>query len=171
MSGCHNVSCQRQHLRPPPAFLPAAWEGLFLEQIGAIRAREATFIRRMARVKACNMGLSYAIAPLVSCRHECRVCVLVKCIPRSCAVALNATASSASAPSPLRPQSALAAFGVARATSPGRLTVPNVFFALALLALPKLYRAEFFVHAVRQGQGGSGREEEERCVWKVVGLA
>ena len=60
--------------------LPAAWEGLFLEQIGAIRAREATYIRRMARVKACNNGLSYAIAPLVSRHrrrrhHRCRVSV------------------------------------------------------------------------------------------------
>ncbi|EFN52562.1 hypothetical protein CHLNCDRAFT_138549 [Chlorella variabilis] len=45
-------------------------------------------------------------------------------------------------------QSALAAFGVARATSTDQLTVPNLFYSLALLALPKLYMCDFFVLAV-----------------------
>ena len=50
------------------------------------------------------------------------------------------------APPPLV-QSALAAFGVARATNAGQLTVANVFTSLALLALPKLYMCDFFVMA------------------------
>ena len=45
-------------------------------------------------------------------------------------------------------QSALAAFGVARATNAGQLTVPNVFTSLALLSLPKLYMCDFFVQGV-----------------------
>jgi hypothetical protein len=45
-------------------------------------------------------------------------------------------------------QSALAAFGVARATNAGQLTVANVFTSLALLALPKLYMCDFFVMGV-----------------------
>ena len=52
-------------------------------------------------------------------------------------------------PRPFLPcQSALAAFGVARATSTDQLTVPNLFYSLALLALPKLYMCDFFVLAV-----------------------
>lgn len=43
----------------------AGWEGPFLEQIGGIRRREASYIRRAARIRAFNMGLSYAIGPLV----------------------------------------------------------------------------------------------------------
>ncbi|KAL4424666.1 hypothetical protein ABPG77_004473 [Micractinium sp. CCAP 211/92] len=85
------------------------WEQPFLAQISAIRGREARFIRRMARIKAFNMGLSYGITPL----------------------------------------SALAAFGVARATNPGELTVANVFYSLALLALPKLYFCDFFTQGVQ----------------------
>lgn len=46
-------------------------------------------------------------------------------------------------------QSALAAFGVARATDAGQLTVPNLFYSLALLALPKLYMGDFWPQAVR----------------------
>ena len=38
-------------------------------------------------------------------------------------------------------------FATARGTG-AHLTVPNVFYSLALLSLPKLYCAEFFVHAV-----------------------
>ncbi|KAL4420399.1 hypothetical protein ABPG75_010055 [Micractinium tetrahymenae] len=85
------------------------WEQPFLAQISAIRRREAHFIRRTARIKAFNMGLSYAITPL----------------------------------------SALAAFGVARASNPGELTVANVFYLLALLALPKLYFCDFFTLGVQ----------------------
>ncbi|PRW21108.1 multidrug resistance-associated 1 isoform X3 [Chlorella sorokiniana] len=85
------------------------WEGPFLQQVGAIRQREAHFIRQGARIRAFNMGLSFAITPL----------------------------------------SALAAFGVARATDTDNLTVANVFSSLALLALPKLYMTDFFTLGVQ----------------------
>jgi hypothetical protein len=48
------------------ASLQAGWEGAFVGQIAAIRRREAAFIRRTARIKAFNMGLSASIIPLVS---------------------------------------------------------------------------------------------------------
>jgi hypothetical protein len=54
-------------------------------------------------------------------------------------------------PSPPSSQSALAAFGVARAINAGQLTVANVFTSLALLALPKLYMCDFFVMGVSGG--------------------
>jgi hypothetical protein len=38
---------------------------------------------------------------------------------------------------------------VARATNTDQLTVPNLFYSLALLALPKLYVCDFLVTAVR----------------------
>lgn len=50
--------------RLPPAH--AGWEEPFREQISAVRRREAAFIRRTARIKAFNMGLSAAVIPLVS---------------------------------------------------------------------------------------------------------
>ena len=43
----------------------AGWEGPFLAQISEIRKKEEGFIRGMSRIKAFNMGLSYAITPLV----------------------------------------------------------------------------------------------------------
>lgn len=39
-----------------------------MEQIRGIRAREAGFIRRAARIRAFNMGLAFAISPLVRAR-------------------------------------------------------------------------------------------------------
>lgn len=47
----------------------------------------------------------------------------------------------------ITPIVSLITFAVARATSQ-ELSVANVFYALALLSLPKLYVAEFFVRGV-----------------------
>jgi ABC-type multidrug transport system fused ATPase/permease subunit len=84
-----------------------AWEAPLLAALAALRAREAGFIRRMNRIRAANMALSYAITPLVS----------------------------------------LITFATARSTADA-LTVPDVFYALALLSLPKLYMCDFFTHGV-----------------------
>ena len=84
-----------------------AWEGPLLQQLRAIRAREAGYIRKMNAIRALNMALSYAITPVVS----------------------------------------LITFATARGTG-AELTVANVFYALVLLSLPKLYMCEFFVHGV-----------------------
>ena len=57
-----------------------------MAQIAAIRRREAAFIRRTARIKAFNMGLSASIIPLVgraAGRSRC-CCLLSSC--RCCCV-------------------------------------------------------------------------------------
>lgn len=73
------------------------WEGDLLGRLGALRAAEGRQLARSARIRASNMALSWAAAPL----------------------------------------SALGAFGVARALG-RQLTMPDVYFNVALLAIPKL---------------------------------
>lgn len=73
------------------------WEAPLLRALGALRAAEAAPLRRMARIRAANQALSWAVAPL----------------------------------------SALGVFGVARAVG-DELSVPTVFYAIALLSIPKL---------------------------------
>lgn len=93
----------------------------------------------MARIKAFNMGLSYAITPLVGRQAWCQAGTLRRrpachCMRSLCARPSTHSACLTPAPLPLpRVQSALAAFGVARATNPGELTVANVFYSLALV--------------------------------------
>lgn len=75
---------QPPHPLPKPP--PAGWEQPVLGAICAIRRREATYIRRAARIRAFNMGLSYAITPLVrfccfilACRFFLAACSLFAC--------------------------------------------------------------------------------------------
>lgn len=115
-----------------------------MQQVGAIRQREAHYIRQGARIRAFNMGLSFAITPLV------RGCCCCWRLPCGCKPMLASGRSSPPfdacscgrlflAHSWIPPllhcplQSALAAFGVARATDTDNLTVANVFSSLALL--------------------------------------
>ena len=84
--GCHqsraHASCglalhsKLHRNRASSPFPPAGWEGPFLQQVGAIRQREAHFIRQGARIRAFNMGLSFAITPLV---RGCCCCWRLPC--------------------------------------------------------------------------------------------
>lgn len=105
-----------------PLGLQWRWAGQFLLQLGLSVALDAQCFPQQT---PCQHHLAHPTHPLSPPPHP---------IPSH-------------APPPLV-QSALAAFGVARATNAGQLTVANVFTSLALLALPKLYMCDFFVMGV-----------------------
>ena len=63
------LPCPAQRATPsplPPPPLCTGWESPLSQQVYAIRQAEVRPLRRMATIRALNMALSYAIAPLVS---------------------------------------------------------------------------------------------------------
>jgi hypothetical protein len=65
--GAAQRSAARAHLNSHPegGRVSAGWEDPFIEQIQAVRKREAEFIYRSSWIRAANMALGFAITPLV----------------------------------------------------------------------------------------------------------
>ena len=84
----------------PNAPCCAGWEDALSQQLQRIRDAEVQPLRRMATIRALNMALSYAIAPLVRTRQECMharnvlVVVVVAC-PPACSHAQSAAFTAA----------------------------------------------------------------------------
>ena len=102
-----------------------SWQRPIAAELSKIRSAEAACVRQMARIRAVNNALNWWVPEVEAMTSEAGLWRMLMSLPISCYRCVT-------------PVVAFATFTVYRALN-GTLDIPKVFYALSLLALPKLY--------------------------------